>query len=65
MFYADRINQDILKDIQIADSDLILRPIVQKINWYNFYQFKKIVRYGEKSALANIKQIKKVIRRLI
>ena len=63
MFVADRISQDMLKDIQMSTADIILRPISKKINWYNFYQFKKIIKHGERTAHDNLYKIKKIFHR--
>ncbi len=64
MFIADRISQDMLKGLQILDADLILRPTIKKINWYNFHHFRRIVRYGEQEALKNLNEIKKIFKRI-
>ncbi len=63
MFLADRINQELLKELQILNSDLIIRPMHKKINWYNFHQYRRIIRYGEDAAKKHLLQIKKVFKR--
>ncbi len=63
LWIADNITSKILKNYQILTADLVISPIVKKVEWFEFNRFNKIVEYGEKSALKHLDQIKKVFKK--
>ena len=59
MRIAENMAGDYLTELQVVSADLLLKPELE-IHWYDFHEFKKLIKMGETITRENIIKIKKI-----
>lgn len=60
---ADNIGLNRLREIDLAEADLVIAPNVGSIHWANFNKAKECIRRGEKAAEMMMPSLKQMIKR--
>ena len=51
----------VLAEIGCSHADVVLRPTIPRINWFEFYNVDQLIQRGEEEALAHLPAIKKLV----
>lgn len=62
LYRAEDITSFHLSILRLREADLIIRPNVNHLSWADFDKIEEIISAGEKAALDNIDEIKKLVR---
>jgi NTE family protein len=61
LFRADEIARAHLKELQLRQADLVIRPQIGPAQWFEFAHFEQIIASGEKAARESLEGLKRLL----
>jgi len=62
LFRADEIARAHLKRLQLLRADLVIRPQLGEVQWFEFTRYQELIIQGEEAARAALPQLKRMLR---